>query len=61
MGIADVAPTLPIRALKEKGMPYNFYLGMSENLSQFEALNIPVSGTMEELVQKCDVLLEFKV
>lgn len=58
VGIADVAPTLPIRALKEKGMPYSFYLGMAENLSQFEALNIPVSGTMEELVQKCDVLLD---
>jgi len=57
-GIADVAPTLAIRALKEKGMPYGLYLGMPENLPQFEALNIPVSGTVEELIQKCDILLD---
>lgn len=58
VGIADVAPTLALRALKEKGMPYNFYLGISENKLQFDELNIPVSGTMEELVQKVDVVLD---
>ena len=26
VGVADVAPTLAVRALKEKGMPYNLYL-----------------------------------
>ena len=25
VGVADVAPTLAIRALKEKGMPYDLY------------------------------------
>jgi glyceraldehyde-3-phosphate dehydrogenase (NAD(P)) len=25
VGIADVAPTLALRALKEKGMPYDLY------------------------------------
>ncbi|VBB08225.1 dihydrodipicolinate reductase n-terminus [Lucifera butyrica] len=58
VGVADVAPTLAIRALKEKGMPYAFYLGMAENKPQFDALAIPVAGTLEELVQKVDVVLD---
>lgn len=58
VGVADVSPTLAIRALKEKGMPYNFYLGMPENLHMFEELDIPVSGTLEELVQKTDIILD---
>ena len=58
VGVADVSPTLAIRALKEKGMPYPFYLGMQENLPQFEALDIPVAGSLEELVQQSDILLD---
>jgi glyceraldehyde-3-phosphate dehydrogenase (NAD(P)) len=58
VGVADVAPTLAIRALKEKGMPYNFYLGFMENLPQFEALGIPVSGSLDDLIQKCDIILD---
>ena len=58
LGVADVAPTLPIRALKEKGMPYKFYLGMQENLPQFEALGIPVSGTLEDLIKNSDIILD---
>ena len=49
---------LAIRALKEKGMPYHFYLGMPENRSRFEALGIPVAGSLEELIQKSDILLD---
>ncbi|MCM0650826.1 type II glyceraldehyde-3-phosphate dehydrogenase [Clostridium swellfunianum] len=58
IGVADVSPTLAIRALKEKGMPYAFYNGMPENTAKFEELGIPVSGTLEELVQKVDVILD---
>jgi glyceraldehyde-3-phosphate dehydrogenase (NAD(P)) len=58
VGVADVTPTLAIRALKEKGMPYSLYLGIQENLSQFEALDIPIAGTLEELVQQSDILLD---
>ena len=58
IGVADVAPTLAIRALQEKGMPYHFYLGIQENLPQFIALGIPVTGSLEELVAKSDVILD---
>lgn len=58
VGVADVAPTLAIRALKEKGMPYPLYLSIEDNRAKFEELGIPVSGTLEELIQKCDIILD---
>lgn len=58
VGVADVAPTLAVRALKEKGMPYALYLAINDNLPEFERLGIPVSGTLEDLVQKCDIILD---
>ncbi len=58
VGVADVAPTLAIRALKEKGMPYHLYLAIEDNRAKFEELGIPVSGTLEDLIQKCDIILD---
>jgi glyceraldehyde-3-phosphate dehydrogenase (NAD(P)) len=58
VGIADVAPTLSIRALKEKGMPYDLYLVNGSNKAQFDELNIPVSGTFDDLLDKVDIMLD---
>ncbi|MDR2267074.1 MAG: type II glyceraldehyde-3-phosphate dehydrogenase [Christensenellaceae bacterium] len=58
VGVADVAPTLAIRALKEKGMPYKLYLASKDRESEFGALNIPIAGSMEEMVSACDVILD---
>ncbi len=58
VGIADLAPTLAIRALHEKGMPYDLYLVAGADKSRFDALGIPVSGTFEELVDKVDIMLD---
>ncbi len=58
VGVAAVAPTLALRALTVKGMPYALYLASEENRAKFEQLKIPVSGTLEELVRKCDIILD---
>ena len=58
VGVADLAPTLAIRALKEKGMPYNLYLVEGADKSKFDALNIPVSGTFDELIHNVDIMLD---
>ncbi len=58
VGIADLAPTLSIRALKEKGMPYDLYLVNDSNKDKFAELNIPIAGTFEELVDKVDIMLD---
>jgi len=58
VGIADLAPTLSIRALKEKGMPYDLYLVEGADKAKFDTLGIPVSGTFEELIEKADIMLD---
>ena len=58
VGVADLAPTLAIRALKEKGMPYNLYLVDGADKSKFDALGIPVSGTFDELIKNVDIMLD---
>ena len=58
VGIAALAPTLSIRALKEKGMPYDLYLVDGADKSKFDALGIPVSGSFQDLLGKVDVMLD---
>ena len=58
VGIVDLAPTLSIRALREKGMPYDLYLVDMDKKGEFDALDIPVSGSMRDLLGKVDVALD---
>ncbi|MGI6722391.1 MAG: type II glyceraldehyde-3-phosphate dehydrogenase [Anaerovoracaceae bacterium] len=58
IGVADLAPTLSIRALKEKGMPYDLYLVEGADKSAFDALDIPVKGTFEDLLDQVDIMLD---
>lgn len=58
VGVADLAPTLAVRALKEKGMPYDLYLVEGADKSKFETLGIPVAGTFDDLLSKVDVMLD---
>lgn len=58
VGVADLAPTLSIRALKEKGMPYDLYLVEGADRGKFDALGIPVAGRFEDLVGKVDIMLD---
>jgi len=58
VGVADVAPTLSVRALRERGMPYKFYTAAPDKKEELEAAGIPVSGTLEDLVKSVDVMLD---
>ncbi|HNZ62735.1 MAG TPA: type II glyceraldehyde-3-phosphate dehydrogenase [Bacillota bacterium] len=58
VGVADLAPTLAIRALKEKGMPVDLYLVEGADEEAFKKLGIPVAGTFSELVDKVDIMLD---
>ncbi|HHX37917.1 MAG TPA: type II glyceraldehyde-3-phosphate dehydrogenase [Clostridiaceae bacterium] len=58
VGVADLAPTLAVRALKEKGMPYDLYLVAGADKSKFDALDIPTAGTFEDLCGKVDIMLD---
>lgn len=58
IGVVDVAPTLALRALAERGMPYKLYCAVSENISLLEGAGVPVSGSMNDLLGKIDVMLD---
>ncbi len=58
VGVADVAPTLSVRALKEKGMPYDLYNSLPDNQKLFDEAGIKISGTLEDLVKKVDIMLD---
>lgn len=58
VGVADLAPTLAIRALREKGMPYDLYLVDGADKTAFDLLNIPVSGSFQDLIGKVDIMLD---
>lgn len=58
VGIADMAPTLAIRALYEKGMPYNLYLVDGADKGKFDEIGIPVKGSFMDLVSNVDIMLD---
>lgn len=58
VGVANRTPNLGVRALHEKGMPYNLYMSDPKYASAYEEAGIQTCGTLEDLVQKCDVLLD---
>jgi glyceraldehyde-3-phosphate dehydrogenase (NAD(P)) len=64
VGIADLAPTLSIRALREKdmigenGVKYKLFLVDGADKSKFDKLDIPVEGSMEDLVKNVDIILD---
>lgn len=64
VGIADLAPTLSIRALRENDMigvnsvKYDLYLVDGADRDDFAKYDIPVAGTFEELCRKVDIMLD---
>lgn len=64
VGIADLAPTLAIRALRENdmiganGVRYNLYLVDGAQPEQFERYDIPVAGSFEQLCANVDIMLD---
>ncbi len=58
VGIADVTLTLALRALRERGMPYRFFSADPSAVASLEEQGLPVSGTLADLIDQCDVLLD---
>jgi len=58
VGVVDVAPTLSTRALHEVGMPYDLYVVAEEQKGAFDEVGIPVSGTLDELLDQVDIVLD---
>lgn len=50
VGVADVAPTLPLRAFQESGAPYKVLYVEAEKKDKFADAGVPVAGSLEELL-----------
>lgn len=57
-GVVDIAPTIALRALAERGMPYRLYVALPEQKAAFDGTGIPVAGTMEDLLGEVDIVLD---
>ncbi len=58
VGIADLKPTLSLRALNESGMPYDLYLVDGADKADFDEAGIPVKGTFQDLIDQVDIMLD---
>lgn len=64
VGIADLAPTLSLQALRENdmiganGVKYDLYLVDGADPAAFAQKDIPVAGSFEELCKKVDIMLD---
>ena len=58
VGVADVYPTLSVKALQEKRMPYKLFAASMEGKAALENAGIPISGTLEDLIQQVDIMLD---
>jgi glyceraldehyde-3-phosphate dehydrogenase (NAD(P)) len=58
VGVADVAPTLPVRALKERGMPFNLFAAVPGSEKTLEDAGIPVTGNFDDLLGEVDIMLD---
>lgn len=58
VGVADVKPTLAVRALKERGMPFPLFAAMAGAEKDLEEAGIPVAGSFDDLLGEVDVMLD---
>jgi len=58
VGVADVAPSLPLRALYESGADYPLYAVDAAKTGVFDDVGIPVAGTLDDLLAQVDVVLD---
>ena len=58
VGVADVAPTLAVRALAERGMPFPLFAAVPGSERVLEDAGIPVSGSFDELLDDVDIMLD---
>ena len=58
VGVADVAPTLAVRALAERGMPYRMFAAAPGAEEALAGADIPVSGGFDDLLDEVEIMLD---
>lgn len=58
IGVADTAPTLALRALKARGMPYKVFCVLPSTEGRFIGAGIPIQGNISNLLDQVDIVLD---
>src|SRR6187401_1068058 len=58
VGVVDAAPTLSVRALRDRGMPYKLFAAFDGAKADMEKEGIPVSGTLQDVLPSVDIVLD---
>src|SRR5262249_17313545 len=58
VGVVDAAPTLSVRALRDRGMPFKLFAAFDGARKDMEAAGIPVSGTLQDVLPGVDIVLD---
>lgn len=58
VGVADVAPTLAVLALKERSMPIPLFAAVPGSEQALGDAGIPVSGSFDDLLGNVDIMLD---
>jgi glyceraldehyde-3-phosphate dehydrogenase (NAD(P)) len=58
VGVADVAPTLAVRALAERGMPFPLFAAVPGTETLLEEAGATVSGGFDDLIGSVDIMLD---
>src|SRR6187401_2248512 len=54
VGVVDAAPTLSVRALRDRGMPYKLFAAFNGARADMENAGLPVSGTLQDVLPSVD-------
>lgn len=58
VGVADVAPTLAVQALRDRGMPFPLFAALPGAEEKLTAAGVPVAGQFDDLLGSVDVVLD---
>lgn len=58
VGVVDIAPSLPIRALVESGRGYDVYCALDDKVGDLEKAGVKVKGNMDDFLKKVDAVAD---
>ena len=58
VGVADIAPSLPVRALVESGKAYPIFCGYEEAVPDLTDAGIPVAGLLDDLLEEVEMVAD---
>jgi glyceraldehyde-3-phosphate dehydrogenase (NAD(P)) len=58
VGVCDIAPSIPVRALIVSKRDYPIYCGLADKIKDLEVAGATVAGTLDDLLKKVDMVCD---